>query len=77
MLTHVAAVSSHPPTYYLPPQDVNQDLLERTSRSSFCEVRRACPPCSIANANALPADRSGKESRPTSTSFLLTGAPRS
>ncbi|MBW4654543.1 MAG: DUF427 domain-containing protein [Kaiparowitsia implicata GSE-PSE-MK54-09C] len=29
--------TSHPPTYYLPPDDVCMTFLSRTSRSSFCE----------------------------------------
>ncbi len=29
--------TSHPPTYYLPPDDVCMAFLSRTSRTSFCE----------------------------------------
>lgn len=29
---------SHPPTYYIPPKDVNTALLSKTARQSFCEV---------------------------------------
>lgn len=29
--------TSHPPVYYLPPEDVRTDLLERARGSSFCE----------------------------------------
>ncbi len=29
--------TSHPPAYYLPPEDVDQSLLERTSTSTVCE----------------------------------------
>ncbi|NJN18742.1 MAG: DUF427 domain-containing protein [Oscillochloris sp.] len=29
--------TSHPPVYYLPPDDLRMDLLTRTARSSFCE----------------------------------------
>ena len=28
---------SHPPTYYIPPSDVNTDLLTKDSKHSFCE----------------------------------------
>ncbi|MEH3106469.1 MAG: DUF427 domain-containing protein [Sphingomonas fennica] len=29
--------TSHPPSWYLPPADVRQDLLRRSDRRSFCE----------------------------------------
>ena len=29
--------TSHPPTYYIPPEDVRQELLEPAPGSSFCE----------------------------------------
>jgi uncharacterized protein (DUF427 family) len=29
--------TSHPPTYYLPPEDIDFDLLERSPQGSFCE----------------------------------------
>ncbi len=29
--------TSHPPVYYIPPEDLRRDLLVRTPRSSFCE----------------------------------------
>jgi uncharacterized protein (DUF427 family) len=29
--------TSHPPVFYIPPEDVKMKLLERSSRSSFCE----------------------------------------
>lgn len=32
---------SHPPVYYLPPQDVRLDLLLRTEQVSFCEWKGA------------------------------------
>lgn len=31
--------TSHPPTYYLPPEDVDQDLLVPSHRSTFCEFK--------------------------------------
>ena len=29
--------TSHPPTYYIPPQDIKQEYLVPTAQSSFCE----------------------------------------
>lgn len=29
--------TSHPPVYYLPPEDVRRDYLTRTNQTSFCE----------------------------------------
>ena len=31
--------TSHPPTYYLPPEDVRMDLMEATGRRSLCEYK--------------------------------------
>ncbi len=31
--------TSHPPTYYIPPEDVNQRFLEPGSHRSFCEFK--------------------------------------
>jgi uncharacterized protein (DUF427 family) len=31
--------TSHPPVYYLPPEDIRQDLLEPVSGQSFCEFK--------------------------------------
>lgn len=31
--------TSHPPTYYLPPDDVRMELLEPNARRSFCEFK--------------------------------------
>jgi uncharacterized protein (DUF427 family) len=33
--------TSHPPTYYLPPDEVRMDLLAVTGRHSFCEYKGA------------------------------------
>jgi uncharacterized protein (DUF427 family) len=33
--------TSHPPTYYIPPEDLRMDLLESTNRQSYCEFKGA------------------------------------
>jgi uncharacterized protein (DUF427 family) len=33
--------TSHPPTYYIPPEDVRFEMLEPTSRSTVCEFKGA------------------------------------
>ena len=33
--------TSHPPTYYIPPEDVRLDLMKATTRRSFCEFKGA------------------------------------
>lgn len=31
--------TSHPPVYYIPPEDIKTEYLQRTPRSSFCEFK--------------------------------------
>jgi len=31
--------TSHPPTYYIPPKDINMKYLKRTDRNSYCEFK--------------------------------------
>src|SRR5690348_14083406 len=33
--------TSHPPVYYIPPEDVRMDLLTSTRRTTFCEWKGA------------------------------------
>ena len=44
--------TSHAPVYYLPPEDVRMDLLEPTSRRTFCEFKGAA-----AYADVVVGDR--------------------
>ncbi|MGD1907007.1 MAG: DUF427 domain-containing protein [Leptolyngbyaceae cyanobacterium] len=39
--TYRVLETSHPPTYYIPPEDVQQQYLTATQRSSFCEWKGA------------------------------------
>lgn len=38
---HRVLETSHPPTYYLPPNDVDQTILQRSTRTSWCEFKGA------------------------------------
>lgn len=31
--------TSHPPSYYIPPEDINLNMLRQNSRSSYCEFK--------------------------------------
>lgn len=31
--------TSHPPTYYIPPEDIQMQFLQKTERQSFCEFK--------------------------------------
>ncbi|NDJ75349.1 MAG: DUF427 domain-containing protein [Chloroflexi bacterium] len=33
--------TSHPPVYYIPPEDVQSELLSQTRRRTFCEIKGA------------------------------------
>jgi uncharacterized protein (DUF427 family) len=33
--------TSHPPAYYIPPEDIRMDLLKSTSRHTYCEFKGA------------------------------------
>ena len=47
--------TSHPPVYYIPQADIHMDLLEPTSRHSFCEWKgRASYWTLRANGQVLP-----------------------
>jgi uncharacterized protein (DUF427 family) len=48
--------TSHPPTYYIPPQDVRLDLLTPTTRRSFCEWKGAARYFTLRVADAVAVD---------------------
>jgi uncharacterized protein (DUF427 family) len=47
--------TSHPPTYYLPPDDVRLDLLEPAPGSSFCEWKGSAVYWSVRVADRIAA----------------------
>lgn len=50
--------TSHPPVYYLPPEDLRQDLLQPASGSSFCEFKGKASYVSIV-VNGRRSERAG------------------
>lgn len=50
--------TSHPPVYYLPPQDVRSDLLEPAAGRSICEFKGAATYVTIV-ANGRRSERAG------------------
>jgi uncharacterized protein (DUF427 family) len=48
--------TSHPPTYYVPPEDVRLDLLEETGRRSFCEFKGTARYRSLRVGDRVTAD---------------------
>ena len=50
--------TSHPPVYYLPPDDLRQDLLQPAAGSSFCEFKGTARYVSI-TANGRLSERAG------------------
>ncbi len=52
--------TSHPPVYYLPPEDLRMDLLHRSARrGSFCEFKGAAAYWSLDLRRALGAETEG------------------
>lgn len=48
--------TSHPPTYYIPPQDVRMDLLVGSARSSWCEWKGQAAYYSVAVGDRTAVD---------------------
>lgn len=48
--------TSHPPVYYIPPEDVRTELLTQTARRSFCEWKGAATYWTLAVGERVSAD---------------------
>ncbi len=57
--------TSHPPTWYLPPADVNQSLLVPSHTQSFCEWKGAASYASIVIGDRESRDAAWFYNRPT------------
>ena len=57
--------TSHPPTYYIPPQDVRMDLLRPTDRRSFCEFKGSARYWSLRVGDREARDCAWSYPRPT------------
>jgi uncharacterized protein (DUF427 family) len=57
--------TSHPPVYYIPPEDVKMEYLTRTTRSSFCEWKGAASYYTVAAGNKTVANAAWYYSKPS------------
>lgn len=57
--------TSHPPVYYLPPEDVRMEYFSKTSRSSFCEWKGRAGYYTITVGDKTAADAAWFYPKPT------------
>jgi uncharacterized protein (DUF427 family) len=65
--------TSHPPTYYIPPEDVRQDLLRPTDRRSFCEFKGLAHYSSLRVGDQVARDCAWSYPKPTPGYEALRG----
>lgn len=58
--------TSHPPTYYIPPEDIRMEYLEMSANTSFCEWKGAARYYTVRAAGTLAVDAAWTYHRPTS-----------
>ncbi|MEL7061591.1 MAG: DUF427 domain-containing protein [Acidobacteriota bacterium] len=56
--------TSHPPTYYLPPEDIDSSLLHPSDRSSFCEWKGSASYFHVGSGEAMLRDVAWSYPRP-------------
>jgi uncharacterized protein (DUF427 family) len=59
--------TSHPPTYYVPPEDARMDLLEPTARRTFCEFKGAAHYLTLRVGDRTAPDCAWSYSDPTAS----------
>ncbi len=65
--------TSHPPVYYLPPEDVRMDLFQPTSGGSFCEWKGAAEYLDLIVAEHVAERIAWRYPRPTETFAPIAG----
>ena len=68
-----ALETSHPPTYYLPPQDVRMELLTQTARKSLCEWKGAARYFTVRAGGREAADAAWTYTSPTGDFAAIAG----
>jgi uncharacterized protein (DUF427 family) len=58
--------TSHPPVYYIPPEDILMQYLARTARSSFCEFKGAAAYYTVAVGDQVAENAAWFYPRPAS-----------
>ena len=65
--------TSHPPTYYIPPDDVRMDLLVTSERQTWCEFKGAARYWSIRTDAGAIGDVAWSYDRPTGAYEVIAG----
>jgi uncharacterized protein (DUF427 family) len=65
--------TSHPPVYYVPPEDVRLEYLSTTSRSTFCEWKGAASYYTIALGDRKAENAAWFYARPTASFASIAG----
>lgn len=65
--------TSHPPTYYIPPEDVNQQVLAGSSRRTVCEFKGSALYYSLADGDKQSPDAAWVYSDPTPAFAAIRG----
>jgi uncharacterized protein (DUF427 family) len=65
--------TSHPPVYYIPPEDVRMEYLTRTRQETFCEWKGSAAYYTIAVGDRVEPNAAWFYSRPSASFAPITG----
>ncbi|KAI9034474.1 hypothetical protein DFJ74DRAFT_649651 [Hyaloraphidium curvatum] len=57
--------TTHPPTYYLPPEDIKMEYLSETARSTYCEWKGSCSYYTVRVGDKIAENRAWFYKRPS------------
>ena len=65
--------TSHPPTWYLPPEDIKLEFFTRSAQSSFCEWKGAATYWSVKTLSSFAEDAAWSYESPNKKFFSIKG----